>query len=162
MSANTRDELANKAKFEIVWDALKRLGIPAIVVNFSGEGDSGQIDDTSVIDVFKDPVSGVEVRGFAAETYGDLSAKLSECMVVVHPDEPAVTLISLIDELTEPLISNAGVNWWDNDGGFGDCAWYANANQEPPRITVSISEKIVSTVEHRFEFDRFGLERVEE
>ena len=146
----TRDELANKAKFELVWAELRHLEIPEIIVTFSGEGDSGQIDDVSV--------SGIVALPGAEARYALLNEAFHGTFVTVHPDEAPVRLHTLIEELTDPLISDQGVNWWDNDGGFGECRWDASA--EPPLISVSISERVVHTVEHGFEFNRFGLEEV--
>ena len=39
----SRDHL--NRKFEMVWDALRDLGIELAVVEFSGSGDSGEIDE---------------------------------------------------------------------------------------------------------------------
>lgn len=134
--------LSEKARFELVWATLRELKIPTVVISFSGEGDSGQID-------------GVDV-GYVADTDDTKFAALYDALrgAWVHLDDERVPLVKLIEDLTDPLLTRPGIDWWNNDGGFGKCIWHVD--DEPPRIELEISERIVTTESHSFELGRHG------
>jgi hypothetical protein len=143
----TENLLADKAKYELVWAAMRELGIDEIEVEFNGEGDSGEITDVSV--PYRSDMAG--------EQHVELNARLERCAVTLIEGEPPVKLVDLITELSDPLTTEQDINWWDGDGGFGVVHWIL-ANGEPPEpmIAMSIEERIVTTNSHMFEFDRHG------
>ncbi len=89
------DRLAARAKAEKGRDELRtlcmKLHITKVDINFSGGGDSGQIDDVSF-------ELGPDVK-FSTDTQGDLEKKFSDWAY--------------------DYLSSKGVDWYNNEGGQG-------------------------------------------
>ncbi len=149
--SETETKLGDLAKFELVWAELTRLGIERVVVSFSGEGDSGQIDDVVM------ELPGTEQTPESMDTWARVNELFQAAMIDLGPGEPSVQLKNLIETLTDPLITNAGVDWWNNDGGFGECTWWI----ADMRIHADISERIVTTNNFEYVFNRHGEEIME-
>ena len=148
--------LSTKAKFELVWAAMRELGIKQIDVTFSGEGDSGSINDVLV------GTSTQTTTEYGGMAWAEMNQRLENCYVKVHPDEPPMKLTQLIERLLDPMTTEQNVDWWNNDGGFGEVRLILNEGDEPPMIELDISERVVNTIDHSWQFDRHGEEVVAE
>lgn len=145
MSDDTK-ALHAQAQFELVWRALRELGIEQVNVSFDGSGDSGEITDVAV--------------DYADHKLADeLNAKLSAAQVELIDEDTlqprTIELIKLIEELSDPL-TTAYEDWWNNDGGFGELVWCAS--DEPPHLELSIEVRVVNTEHSSYELNRYGEE----
>lgn len=97
---------SNKAT---LFDALARAGITRVVVNFDGEGDSGQIER---IDIAPDEIADLpEERIEYAEP------------VLGHPDRIDRTMVTVrdaVEHLVYRLLEENHGGWEDNDGSCGE------------------------------------------
>ena len=130
-------------KFEMVWDALRELGIKLAVVEFSGSGDSGQIDDCY-------PVGSDNYAAFGART------------LAFDPDQPFVLLRNVIIELSDVMLQKHEIpDWYTNDGGYGQIEWsVADTDKEgihrSDRIAVAVNVAVVEYDTSNFEYGGFG------
>jgi len=141
VGGRSRDQLDRK--FEMVWSALRELGIKLVVVEFSGWGDSGQIDDCY-------PVSTNDYAAFGAKTLSFESG------------QPFVLLRDILIELSDEMLQKDEIpNWFANDGGNGHFEWsVADKDEEgihrPHRIAVTVNVAVVDYDTKNFEYDGFG------
>jgi hypothetical protein len=127
----------------MVWDALRELGIACVLVEFSGSGDSGQIDDCY-------PESGNGDGVFANKT------------LTVDAGQSSILLRDLMIELSDEILQNDEIpDWYNNDGGFGVLEWIvAHTDMEgthhTDRIAVTVNVAVVDYDTNNFEYDGFG------
>jgi len=81
-----------------------------ITVTFDGYGDSGAIEDVAIGDAFADQTLDI-LR---------IERSFSEGAWTQRETTVAMTLRDAIEHMAYDYISETGVNWYDNDGGFGE------------------------------------------
>jgi len=151
-----QDELATKCKFETVWKLLAELGVAHVEVGFDGSNDSGDITD-----IYYYP------PGAATHTQHELMIELQRKVENIDTDIPRddhgyinpqpgnYTLDELIRALVNDMFNYAEApDWVNNDGGYGTVHWYVD--DDPQRIEVEYSIRIVSTEDISFDYNRFG------
>lgn len=90
---------------------LRQLGVEKVIVTFSGEGDSGQIDDVDVVpSLTSPPVVDLVVKRIAYN-HGVNQVSLE---TIQRP------LLVALKYVVEDYLEWTGVNWYDNDGGYGE------------------------------------------
>ena len=130
-------------KHQMVWDALRELGIACVLVEFSGSGDEGQIDDC-----YPEGSDGHGV--FANKT------------LTVDAGQSSILLRDLVIELSDEILQNDEIpDWYNNDGGFGVLEWIvAHTDKEgthrTDRIVVTVNVAVVDYDTSNFEYDGFG------
>ena len=88
-------ELVPHSRLDRVWKEMDRFSIPVIIVEFSGWGDSGEID-------------AVDIRYMGK-------------WLLPHATGP---LKKLVKELSDEIIrSDDFPNWYSNEGGYGTMEW---------------------------------------
>jgi uncharacterized protein DUF6878 len=141
MTDSAPDQLRHK--HQMVWDALRELGIKHALVEFSGSGDSGQIDDC-----YPEGSDGYGV--FATKT------------LTVDTSQPSILLRDLMIELSDEILWNDEIpDWYNNDGGYGVLEWIvAHTDKEgthhTDRIAVTVNVAVVDYDTSNFEYDGFG------
>lgn len=94
---------------------LRQHGIEAVTVSFNGEGDSGSIDDISYAPMERgDEVKSLPVEHFGTSTYFDEGQWRRQAGLRQS------TLNEALDELTYDYLEETGVDWYNNDGGYGE------------------------------------------
>jgi hypothetical protein len=140
-SRQSRDQL--RRRHEMVWDTLSQLGIKLVVVEFSGSGDSGQIDDCY-------PESSNDDAAFGTLT-----------LMCGAGHEP-VLLRDVIVELSDEILQKDEIpDWYNNDGGCGTMEWIvARTDKEgvrhSDRIAVTVNVAVVEYDTSNFHYDGFG------
>jgi hypothetical protein len=90
---------------------LEELGCTEVIsVTFDGYGDSGAIDDVALGDAFAD--QAVEILR--------IERSFNQGAWTQRETTVATTLRDAIEHMAYDYISETGVNWYDNDGGFGE------------------------------------------
>lgn len=98
-----------------VLPVLRQHGIEAVTVSFNGEGDSGSIDDISYTPRERgDEVKSLPVEHFGTSTYFDEGQWRRQAGLRQS------TLNEALDELTYDYLEETGVDWYNNDGGYGE------------------------------------------
>ena len=94
---------------------LRQHGIEAVTVSFNGEGDSGSIDDISYAPrEHGDEIKSVPVEHFGTSTFFDEGQWRRQAGLRQS------TLNEALDELTYDYLEETGVDWYNNDGGYGE------------------------------------------
>ena len=111
-----------------IFDALKEKGIAKVKICFSGGGDSGQIDDVKLIDATgKNVVTRFTRRwDFKSKTWLPASESFPE-MSYIAADfkgdfvyQATSDIVEAIEDIGYDLIEWCGVNFYYNDGGYGE------------------------------------------
>jgi len=92
---------------------LRNHGITDVRVSFDGSGDSGLIEEVRF--------NGAEIdaRSLSVDI-GLIYRALEEGTWVTRRAVERQTLLQAIETLTDDYLEETGVNWYDNDGGFGE------------------------------------------
>lgn len=94
---------------------LEQHGVHSVNVTFSGSGDSGAIDD-----VYYAPQIAASVRTIPVEQM-TLNRVFDRIWRTTTASE-TVSLDQAIMNITDNYLAETGVNWYDNDGGYGELA----------------------------------------
>lgn len=110
---------------------LRQHGIEAVTVSFNGEGDSGSIDDISYAPRERgDEIKSLPVEHFGTTTFFDEGQWRRQAGLRQS------TLNEALDELTYDYLEETGVDWYNNDGGYGELVIDVQAG------TVSLDVKV--------------------
>jgi hypothetical protein len=112
---------------------LRAHGVESVTVNFEGSGDSGSIEDigfTPEIDH-----NDITVRVYQHWRHFDGDQWVSQNTEVDVPLETAIS------ELTDDYLSETDVDWYNNDGGYGDLT----INVEAGTVTLNINVRHVDS-----------------
>lgn len=143
----------NKPRFELAWATLRDLNVPLVVVEFSGEGDSGDVH--SVEPEFHD-----ETNTPNPDEQRRDHLKLIETFhareVLVPGKGTPIMLAELIKDLSEHMLSRDEVPDWDNEaGGFGTLEWRVVADGTPG-LTATVHLPVLEYNTTSVMFDAFG------
>jgi hypothetical protein len=89
-------------------------GIETVTVTFSGSGDSGAIDDAWFTPKQPDEFSKTQVSQLRRTSIFE-DGQWTKAVV---PE--TMSLRDALDNITNDYLEEAGINWYDNDGGFGE------------------------------------------
>lgn len=122
-------------------------GVAKVTVEFEGSGDSGQIESIAFEASqpgFDETLVTVEVWAQRASEFNPKTqkweqppAKLKRC-----------TLDQAVRNLVNDALDEAGVDWYNNDGGFGSWVWSGAAGVEF-EISVRVTDSEVAHAEQR-------------
>jgi hypothetical protein len=98
---------ATKAK---LFDILEAAGIASLTVTFDGQGDSGQIDDTSAFSKANKPLKLPRKRLTIQTAKPDGSG----------PDETMLPVEEVIEQLCYELLEDQHDGWEINEGAYGE------------------------------------------
>ena len=111
----------NRVRFERAWAALHELQVSSVLVQFSGEGDSGQID--SIEPEFEERSGTIP----AGQELDAMVAQFRSTDVFVPGEDAPVLLRDLIEDLSNDLLYGVEVpDWYNNSGGYGTLEWRVN------------------------------------
>lgn len=95
--------------------------ITKIEVDFDGSGDSGSIDDVSVYQgttIFPN-----ETKLLSWEAGGRAYDSVKKEWVYDTPTFVEMELKELLEQIVYSSLEKSGVDWYNNDGGFGAWVW---------------------------------------
>jgi len=127
----------NELNKSAVFDALASLGITSVRVNFNGEGDSGQIEET-VAYQDKQPTQIPNLNiDFHRIGWGNSEATTSPS-----------PLHEAIETLCYDYLSQEHGGWENNDGGYGDFVFHVSDR----RIELDIGLRFTDSTHYSHEF----------
>jgi hypothetical protein len=146
MSDNTTTQETDEdaAQYAAVWRAIRELGIKVIEVQFSGSGDSGEIEDIRPAWIF----GGTEDENMKrAENFRRKVVSFSDYVPPTH------SLESLIRDLSNDILNQPEIpDWYNNEGGNGTMEWIAEddgTNHIELTVNVAVVEYETSTFSYR-------------
>ena len=109
-------------------------GVPEVVVRFDGSGDSGSIDEVNFpSDIGFDPEA---VQVAFRKTCIHRSADNWQAEIV----EERVDVAHAVELLVTDYLEITGVNWYDNDGGWGEFSLDVESGEASMEINVRLLE----------------------
>lgn len=136
---------------------LKLLGVSELTVGFSGGGDSGSIEDVTAVSA---DGSEVDLGSQPSMSWVQETSTLNRATHRwdKHYVSVDLSLKDILIQMTEQALEEAGLDWYNNDGGQGYLA--IDFTVSPPDIRLKIGINRMETDEHFFRFSGTGeLER---
>jgi hypothetical protein len=131
----------NKQEQEVLYTQLNLLGANEVVVEFSGAGDSGQIDSVYYLDKNNEPQDiPNDMIAWTKQTYGSQ-----------EPTTERTLLQDVIEDLCYRALDGTGLDWYNNEGGQGRLIIDFKVNPPKTILHVGINEMI--TEDHEFDLD---------
>jgi hypothetical protein len=133
----------NAGKKRMIFDNMKRFGITALRVHFSGGGDSGQIDEINYNGLHQ---NSVELEKMAiTEEYEIQNGTVYEGGVQkphMEKKTPA-NMHDLVEDLTYEILQACQYDWCNNDGGQGS-VYIFTGPEDGEHITVDMDINTMS------------------
>lgn len=143
---------------------LNELKVKTVLVQFSGGGDSGQIDCIEFYDMDLDTFQGSwKEKQTHVLPVGDVTV---EEKGVLRPREWAprndrtLSLRKVFDELTGNALDLSGLDWYNNDGGQGEMVFTVKPDSLAADLSVGIN--YMETEDYGFRFQNFSGSMEEE
>jgi hypothetical protein len=137
---------------------LNELKVKTVLVQFSGGGDSGQIDCIEFYDMDLDTFQGSwKEKQTHVLSVGDVTV---EEKAVLKPREWApkhdrtLSLRKVFDELTGNALDLSGLDWYNNDGGQGEMVFTVTPDALVADLSVGIN--YMETEDYGFRFQNFS------
>lgn len=122
-------DLDTYKEFEPIVLKMKAYGIESVTVCFYGGGDSGQIEEISWHPKQPPPMCKIPVT-----TVKRTSSWSEERGIYIHQEETGTEqkpLEQALEDLTYRLISDTGVDWYNNEGGGGEFSINLSKDRNP-------------------------------
>jgi hypothetical protein len=139
-------------EFQLVWAAMKKLDINMLAVEFSGEGDSGQINDVSV--AYPEAPMGKDWQ----VAYDRQVAAFNDCDVT-FPDGTVTKLAKLVEQLSDGILGYDGIpDWYNNDGGNGTIVWMLKGVTNTGHVGVEMIDLTVNQAHIEYDTTHFAYD----
>lgn len=127
---------------------LRTLGVAKLIVNFSGGGDSGDIEsvDAYNADMKTEIPLTTQIPWSSDEKYFNMDEDTWE----KRTKEEVMTLEKIAKDLTLQALEDQGLDWYNNDGGQGTLE--IDFATSPPTIILDVGINYTSVDEHSFDF----------
>lgn len=136
---------ANPLTFQLLWDAMRAIDLPALIVTFSGGCDEGAVDDVSA-------EFGFDYKAEPDSCYARANARFDTCKVTLGDN--SLLLADYVKEIAEGLLTDTDdvPDWYNNDGGNGTITFTLDGEV----IEMEVNVRIVEFDTTRFQFDSAG------
>lgn len=119
-----------------VLPVLRQHGIEAVTVSFNGEGDSGSIEEVSYEPCENpDALKATPIEHISTSSYFEGG----EWRRTARPEQS--TLHEAIDALTNDYLEETGIDWYNNDGGYGELVIDVQAGTVCLEVNVRFTEE---------------------
>lgn len=115
---------------------LKQLGVGAVTVYFDGSGDSGCIESADFFGAERSQIDPPE----AQVTIRESSQRFENGHWVVSTQEVEQSVATAIESIVDDWLSATNVDWYNNDGGYGECEINVAAGTISLDVNVRITE----------------------
>lgn len=136
----------DKEKKTLLMNMLKVLGGHSAVVEFQGGGDSGEIHNAVLYDQHGREIDCTGVT-FDWHSKSDV---FNDGVWEEQDKFGPVPVLDILREVTEQMLENEGLDWYNNDGGQG--ALNIDLSQSPPTIVLNVGINYTQTDEHEFDY----------
>lgn len=136
----------DKEQKTMLLNMLKVLGGHKVVVNFSGGGDSGEIDHGELFDANDHPIN-MEGITFDWTSNSDRWVEGKWQTVV---ETQTLPLAEILQRITEQMLEDSGHDWYNNEGGQGQLEILLYTT--PPTITLNVGINVTTTEDHEYDY----------
>jgi hypothetical protein len=134
---------------------LRLLNIKEVRVEFSGGGDSGEIES---IDAFNSDNNLIDIKKEMIEWETEGQRVQLDNQWVMHYETKTVSLDDILRRLTLDWLDDSNLDWYNNDGGQGHMT--IDFSVSPPKFEMNVGVNYMETDYHDFESDHddWGIE----
>ena len=126
---------------------LKMLGVTHVQVDFSGGGDSGEIDNAYAKDAQqKDVDVSKELMVWPTTESYEEDGKWHQRLV-----DKEMLVIDILRDMTEKWLEDTGHDWYNNDGGQGDMT--IDFTESPPEFNLNVGVNYTRTDDYGYSLD---------
>lgn len=143
MSYPFRDE----DKKNLLMTLLKVMGGRKVRVEFDGSGDSGTIENPILFDQESNPIDLTNATFDWYKASGKFEG--GKWIHTVEPT-PNMPVNDILIQITEDALEEEGLDWYNNEGGYG--VLNIDLTTTPANITMSVSIRIVNTDDYEFDY----------
>lgn len=136
----------SKEKKTLLMNMLKVLGGHKAVVEFQGGGDSGEIHNAVLYDQNN---KEIDCTGITFDWHSQ-SDTFNDGVWDTHSKFGPVPVLDILREVTEQMLENEGLDWYNNDGGQGELQ--IDLTQSPPVIVLNVGINYTQTDYHEFDY----------
>ena len=146
--SDTAMPFPSKEKKTMLFNMLKVLGGHRVIVHFQGGGDSGEIEQGILYDANEKEIdmTGITYDWDSEQTNFD--PQTNKWVTVESTNQTELSDILRI--VTETMLENEGLDWYNNDGGQGQLT--IDLTKTPPTVVLTVGLNYTSTEEHEFDF----------
>ena len=130
----------------VLFTLLRMIGGAKAVVQFQGGGDSGEILDADLFDKEgkRRELSDTKILWTVEKDKFVNNEWITEAV------EEFMPVKEVLRHVTETMLENEGLDWYNNDGGQGDLT--IDLTQEPPSVVLKIGINYTQTDDHEFDY----------
>lgn len=114
-------------------------GIASIYVSFDGSGDSGQIDNIAFYKQGRVEINPKDLNISFWKTQGNLWDPVTKEWTRPEPKQEEHPVRDMVEQHVYDLLCRTGIDWYNNDGGYGSWEWSA----EDGEVDFSIYQRVV-------------------
>ena len=123
-----------RQKLRVMLPMLTAHGVKKVKVSFSGSGDSGEVDGAEIDDDYDHPLLKQHFT-----VMGDTTTwKGEELGFVTEEGLVDKTIAEIMDDVANAYADETGVDWYNNDGGFGSVE--LDLSEDPPVLRTEINQ----------------------
>lgn len=131
---------------DLILTQLRTLGVSQVAVEFSGSGDSGNIEG-----VFCQDANGKFIPlPDATFSWPRTHSMLTNGDWVRHTKEQDCTLQEILENLTTDALDEQGLDWYNNEGGQGRLT--IDFTQSPPKIDLHCELNVTTTEDYDVDY----------
>jgi hypothetical protein len=132
----------NRQQVKAIFKMIRDAGGEEIYVSFDGGGDSGSIDACRIINTNGDPVELKFIVDYTVfrDCYINGEWKTESELVQLPVEE-------VLETMCEDVLEKMGIDWYNNEGGFGELYVDLNANEVSLDVTTRHTENYTTSIE---------------
>lgn len=135
--------IVTNKEIDSLFAQLRLHNVAKIVIAFEGAGDSGSIDDVSLMDASdKHVTTPTTTILWTSEDYHDAG----------KPKD--TTLRNALEDLGYQMLDKTGVDWYNNDGGYGDIT-IDISDIDNIDVVFDMNQRYTEVENSQFDFDHF-------
>lgn len=139
----------DKDKKDLLMTLLKVMGGRSVVVHFDGGGDSGNIEDAHLFDQDNNFIDLTNATFDWYETSSGFDPHQNKWVTTSKP-VPNMPVKDILIKITEDALEDSNLDWYNNDGGYGQLD--IDLTKTPPSITMEVHIREVHTDDHSFDY----------
>ena len=148
----------SKEQYQVLMGTLRTLGVTRAIVNFSGGGDSGSVEDIDFENSQNQPLDIGKHKLSWGETYDNFDPVTNRWTTVTDAGEMR-SLDSILTGICEKALEISGLDWYNNEGGTGYLEILFLDDYPDIRLHVGIYETVSRPYQYKVG-DCFELEEV--
>lgn len=151
-STHSESSSQHKPNLQRVIPHLQELGVGRVYVYFDGSGDSGCIDSVTFYDREGHVITDIE----ASVSVMQKRQTFENQLWITQTYEQQMSLPNAIEHIVDDWLEESNVDWYNGDGGFGDCT----IDVERGEITMDINVRI--TDQEGAYYQEYGFDELAE